>query len=343
LNVDLSPNGAEILVTNYNGVYWVDVLTGQTVLVADSSTIGLTEDAWPNRVFWLPDGRQAAIEVQDVADQIHTFPIWSLSLDGSQAPFRADLGEQPENSIRRSPLRNAALLLTANSISRFPKSMNDDPPAYLEFVPLTDEGDARDIFRPATTWNADNTGFYTYIPKSEFAPPEDPVGGHLWYIPLEGEPKDLGTPSNIGDGEYVIPSPNGEALLLGRSDRWRIQAPESGSILQTLPPIDSLFDWTPDGKGVVFTSKDRKPQYLGLDGSTTSDYVPVADNLFEIRWLPDGSVLYVVQGKDLRYTFTVKPPGKEANFMGIIPTPYAWSAAIYPGTPGLGKAPESCL
>jgi hypothetical protein len=65
-------------------------------------------------------------------------------------------------------------------------------------------------------------------------------------------------------------------------------------------------------------------------------------DLYEIRWLPDGTILYAVRGKDGKLSFSVKGSGEDAKFMGIIPTVIDFSASILSDKPGVAKAPEQC-
>jgi len=143
--------------------------------------------------------------------------------------------------------------------------------------------------------------------------------------------------------DYVIPSADGQAVLVGRGAAWTIQKPKSGVIVRPLPAVQNLFTWTPDNKGVVFTGRDGQAKYLGIDGSATSSYIPTAvTDLYEISWLPDGSILYAVRGKDGKLSFSVKRSGEDAKFMGIIPTANDFSASVLSDKPGVARAPEQC-
>jgi hypothetical protein len=343
LSVDLSPDGTAALATNYNGIYWVDLLIGQVVLLADSTTFGLIEGAWPTRAMWLPGGRAATVEIVDSRDNTYNFPVWALPVGGIGEPFRVDIGNVPQNAVRRNPQRDAAIMISANEIIHYPANIADEPPALLEYVPRFDEGDARDLLTPAVSWAPDGEGYYTYIPVSDSAPPDDEVGGHLWFVPLEGEKEDLGELPNIGAADYVIPSPDGKSILVGSGSSWRIQSPETGEPLLILPPVQFLFDWTPDSKGVVYTTTEGRISYLGIDGTTTSALVPAAaDNLFSINWLADGTTLFVARGADDQFSFSIQRPGQDALFIGLVNTIYAYDTGVFPTAPGLATPPQAC-
>jgi hypothetical protein len=343
LSVDLSPDGSAALVVTYNGVYWVDLLSGQTVLLADGLTFGLAEESWPRRAQWLPSGTAASVEIEDTRDDIYSYPVWNLPIDGLTEPYQVDRGNQPINSVRRTPARDAMILLSANDILPYPRNFNDEPEPLLKFVPRIDIGDARALLPPAISWNSDGTGFYTFIPISESAPPDDAVGGHLWFVGLDGRLQDLGLLPNVDPAEYVIPAPDGEHILLGAGSGWRIQLPKTGEVVNDLPPLQYLFNWTPDSKGVVFTNRDASIGYLGTDGATESPFVPpAANNLFEIRWLPNGTTLYAVRGSDGRLSFSVQVAGQESVFVGIPASVYAFDGQLYSKAPGFGKAPQAC-
>jgi hypothetical protein len=342
LSVDLSPDGSAAMVVTYNGLYWVDLLTGQFALMADATTFGLEEGMFPQRVIWLPDNSGLAVELIDTRDGEVSYPLWDFPIDGSDIPLQIDTGNLPANSVRRSPRRDAVVLLSANDVKFYPSSFMDETPALLEFVPPGDEGDATDIFIPAVSWAQDGSGFYTYIPTSPFADETDEIGGRLWFVSLNEERRDLGSPANLLENDYVIPSPDGTKLLAGRGSTWRMLT-ASGEVLQELPPVQFLFDWTPDSGGVVFTNQNAQTQYLGADGSTTSAYVPVlADNLFDIRWMEDGTTLYVARGADERLSFSVKPFNADPVFVGLVSTTNAYSVAMLPTAPGLGAPPNRC-
>ncbi len=344
LSIDLSPDGAAALVVNYNGVYWVDLVGSRIVMVADATTFGLLELAWPRRATFSQDGRYAAVEIEDTRDDQTTFPLWGLPLDGTGLAYRADTGAQPRDSVRRAPNRQGLLMASAGEITPFPKNNLDEPDPLIEFVPQSDEGDARDIVPPAMTWALDGKGFYTYIPVSEFAGPNDRVGGRVWYIPLKGKPQEIGKPANVKATDYAIASPDGQTLLLGRGEKWALQSVKSGQVIKALEPVlgPNLFGWTPDGKGVIYTAKTGETKYLGIDGSTASAYLPKTDNLAGVDWLPDGTILFLVRGKDGKLSFSVQPPGKDPVFMGFLTSSNSFAGAVLPGNPGIPKPPETC-
>ncbi|HRE48185.1 MAG TPA: hypothetical protein PLD47_10710 [Aggregatilineales bacterium] len=343
LSVDLAPDGTAALVTTYNGIYWVELLTGQMALMADATTFALEQDAYPRRVTWIPGTNIAGVEIEDIRDDEYSYPIFSLPLDGLTQPFRVDRGNQPRDGVRRNTQRTSVVLLSANDMVKYPATETDEPPALLEFVPKLGIGDIRAMLPPAISWATDGKGFYTYIPYAEETPPNDPIAGRLWFVPLIGQPQNMGVPPEISADDYVIPSPDGKMLLVGVGSRWRIQNPASGQVIQTLPPVQYLFNWTPDSKGIVYTTPDTRVAYLGINGDSRSDFVPpAADNLYEIQWLADGTVLYAVRGRDEQLSFSVQPPGKAPIFMGLVSTVTAFSAAYLPTAPGLGKVPKAC-
>ncbi len=95
------------------------------------------------------------------------------------------------------------------------------------------------------TWAPDSSGFYAYTPKAEDAPPDDPFGGRLFFVPRAGTAQDFGALENIPAGAEVIPAPNGLWLLVKDKQTWRIQA-RDGQIAQRLPEARQIFGWTPD-------------------------------------------------------------------------------------------------
>jgi hypothetical protein len=341
-SVDLSPDGSAAVVVNLNGLYWLDILTGRFIMVADAATFQLEENMTMRRAWWLPDGASVAVEVEDINNDITSYLVWTLPINGVGQPFNVTIGIQPRDSVRRTPDRRQVLLLSANDIGHYPRSYVDETPPLLEFVPRFDESDARALLPPAITWTPDGKGFYTYIPTSSEAPPDDPIQGRVWQVPFQGQPIPIGRPENVAQEDYVIPSPDGKYVLLGSGSKWRVQDSTLGEIVRELPPVRFLFDWTPDGKGVVYTGTDGKSAYLGLDGETASPYVPAADNLFNITWLPDGTTAYVAQGADGKFSLSIKPPAKDPVFVGLASTIYSYSAALLPASPGLPRAPEPC-
>jgi len=341
LSVDLSPDGTAALVLTHNGLYWLDLLTGTTFLLADMTRFGnISEDVWLYRALWTPDGLNAAVELVDTRDNVYSFPIWNIGVAGFGAPFQVDSGTEPQNAVRRAPDDSRMIILGANAIVPYPSNFADETPALLEYVPPIGEGDARDIVVPSVTWTAG--GFYTYVPASEDAPPGDTVGGHLWFIPNRGTPQDFGVVANVKPSETAIPSPDGTTLLVGRGESWRLQD-VAGKVLQTLPPAAQVFGWTPDGRGVAFTSKEGKAGYLGVDGVTQSGFVPKeADNLFRISWLADGTILYVVRGSDEKLTFSTQRSGSDPVYIGILSNANAYSVRLFGAVPGLATPPQPC-
>ncbi len=341
ISVDLSPDGSVALVLTYNGVYWVEILSGKVIYFADPTRFSLAEDAWFTRAQWTPQGDAAALELMDTRDNIYTFSVWNISLTGQGAPFQVDTGKEPQFSVRRSPDRRAMIVLSANDIVRYPRNFVDEPPPLLEFVPASGEGDGRSIIPASITWMADSSGFYAYVPKSEDAPSDDPFGGRLFRVPLEGAAEDLGALANLPRGAEVIPSPKGDLLLVRAGEQWRLQT-ISGQVRQSLPEGSTIFGWTPDGLGIAFRSADGKPAYLGADGATESPYLPLVDNLFTLEWLPDGTALYTVRGADGKLTLSAQPLGGAAQYIGIVAGRFAFSAATFNAAPGLARPPQPC-
>lgn len=341
LSVDLSPDGAAALVLTYNGVYWVELLTGKVVYFADPTRFGLSEDMWFVRAQWTPQGDAAAVELVDTRDNIYTFPIWNISLTGQGAPFQVDTGKEPPFSVRRSPDRGWLVILSANDIVPYPRNFVDEPPPLLEFVPTSAEGDGRSIVPASLTWVADSSGFYAYTPKSEDAPPDDPFGGRLFFVPRSGTAQDFGALPNIPPNAEVIPSPNGLWLLVRTGETWRIQDRE-GQVLQTLPPGSTPFGWTPDSAGIGFRTDQGKAGFLGVAGEAESSYMPSVDNLFTLTWLPDGTALYTVRGADGKLTLSAQPLNGQPFYIGIVAGEFAFSAAVFNAAPGLARPPRPC-
>ncbi len=345
LSVDLSPNGSAALVATYNGVYWVDVLMGNTILIADARTFKLSENAFPSRVRWLPDGQSAAVEITDLQDNVTSYAIWRISLVDSATNFLTTAGALPADSIKRSPAIDHAYIVSVTDISSFPQNANDDPPPILEFVARTgSEVDASQIVPPALTWAGDGKGFYAFIPLSaDAAPGVDPVGGHVWLIPSNGgDPKSIGRLTKLKANEYAIPDSDGATVLVGRATTWSIQEIKSGKVLRQLPALNLLFGWTPDGKGVIYNNKANEAKYLGIDGGATSDYLPTVTDLYDIQWTADGTILYSARGKDGKLSFSVKRKREDTKFMGIIASTEAFSARLLSDNPPAAQAPEAC-
>lgn len=342
LSVDLSPDGTAAAVLTPNGLYWVELLTGNTLYLADPTRFNLSEQMWFTSVQWAPDGNSIALGIEDTRDGIYTYPMWDVSVDGVSAPYQVDTGKEPKDPLRRAPNGSTLLLLSANDIVPYPLNFADEPVPLLEFTPFGAEGDGRSIRVPAVTWAADSSGFYTYIPKSPETPPDDPIAGRLWFIPLEGEPKELAVPKDVPSGAQIIPLPSheGAMMLQGEAASWQIRNAE-GKIAD-LPPLSRIFGWTPDNQGVAFVDAEGRAGYLGLDGSTESAYVPQLENLFTLRWLRDGSQVYAVRGTDQKLTLSVQLKGAAPAYMGIINSPSAYAAGVFNAPPGLGKTPQPC-
>jgi hypothetical protein len=339
--VDIAPDGTIAAVVNRNGVYWVNIATGDTVLLLDATTLELNGRAWTARAIWLPGGRHLAVEVEDRSGDAPNYALYTFPLDGSRIIFRADGGAQPANSLRRSPPGNRLVMLSANDISAVPVKPDDDTP-LLEFVPISEGENAAGIYSPAISWSPDGTGFYTYIPAGQLTAPDDPVANRLWYVPFDGEPKDLGTPPNITPGEYVIPAPDGAKLLLGRGGRWRLQEAATGKVLATLPAFQFIFDWTPDSQGAIYTDLNGRANFLGVDGGTSSAFLPTnVSGLYGLRWLSDGTILFVTQEGE-RFNLNLQRPGQQPISLVTLAGLEAFSGMIVPGKPSPAIRPERC-
>jgi hypothetical protein len=337
----MAPNGSAVLVANYNGVYWVDSVTGNTVLIYDAATLNLQEGSWPSNVTWLGDSRGAAVEITTLVENLPTFTLWSIATDGSHQPFQVDTGSLGRFSVRRSPLGNAAVILSSNEFDRFPRDFQDASDPLLEYVPKASDTDPNGFVIPAITWKADGSGFYTFIPVSESSGPDDKTGGHLWCIEMDGTKKDYGKLPKIKATDYVIPAGDGVAMLVGRGSTWTIQNVKSGAIIQTLPSVQNLFTWTPDSKGIIYTDRAGAAKYLGTDGSTKSAYLPQVNDLYEVDWLSDGTIAYVVRGKDGKYNLSIKRSGQDAQPLGVTPSVIGFGGWALDEA-GLALAPAQC-
>ncbi len=210
----------------------------------------------------------------------------------------------------------------------------------LEFVPFVQETEI--VISPSLVWSKDGTGFYTYIPVSPEAPKNDKIGGHIWYIPLKGNAQDLGKPK-LKAKDQVIPSPGGEGYLIGSGEKWEIHNMKTGVLMQTLPPVATILSWTPDGKGIAYTAKTGAAQYLGMDGLNRSAYVPDAQDLFAIKWLPNDTIFYVAKGTDAKLNFSSVKLGETPIFRGILPSLNAFNVMLFAAVPGAAKAPAQCV
>src|SRR5260221_7671345 len=317
LSMDLSPDGSAVLVVTYNGLYWVDATTGSVLLVADAQKFGMSENAWLDKVAWTPNGRAAAVEITKLGYGLTTYQLWEVPLDGSYAPYEVDSGAQGVNGIQRSPSGQHLLSLSSNAIALFPRKASEDTFELLRFVSKMSEGDFSIATLPTLSWDATEHGFYTFIPVSNQAPPDDLVGGHLWYVPLNGPLRDLGKPPKVTLLDYVIPSNDGKTILVGRGTVWVFRDAKTGTVLQSLPAGSVPFDWTPDYKGVVYRNQKLDASYLGIDGSTTSPYVPTLSNLADIKWLQNGTSVFSAVGTDKKLSLSIQLPGKDPAFLGI--------------------------
>ncbi|MEP7288762.1 MAG: hypothetical protein ABI947_23670 [Chloroflexota bacterium] len=342
LAVDLAPDGSAALVATYNGLYWVDASNGTTLFVADAQKFGLPENAWIDAVTWLPSQNGAAVEIVEQDDTITSYAVWAVPLDGSYPPYRVDSGAQAVGGIIRSPKQDHVVVLSTNDISPFPTSASQDTNSLLNYVPRIGEGENGLPVMPTLSWDSDEKGFYTYIPISDQAPQEDTVGGHLWYVALDGQAKDLGKPAKLNPIDYVIASGDGQFLLVSRSSNWTIRNVTSGATVQTLPSAQLVFGWTPDSKGILYRTQSGEAKYLGTDGGTSSPYVPSLTGLADIQWLPDGTPVYVAQGKDKKLSLSLRPNGADPVFLGIIANFNTFSGRILPEKPAQAVPPSAC-
>lgn len=338
--IDLSIDGGSALITTPNGVYWLNLNDGTPTLIADSGTFNLGGGARPIRATFLPDNLHIVVEIENRDNNIVTFQVEIMPLDGG-APFRADTGAQPADSLRRSPNRQSAVLLSANDFSLSPLNEDDNNESLLTFTPLNDDGDARNTFMPAVSWTQNGGQFYTFIPKSAFAAAEDEVGGAVWQVGLDGKATSLGRPANIGANDYVIPAPDGTAILAGSFAAWAIRDLE-GTSVQALPVPQYIFDWTPDAQGVIFTDGTAKASYLGKDGSRTSAYLPNTSNLFGVEWLSDQSIVFITRDAEGLTRLNIQPAGGEPKALGDLVGTDSYSGLALSGAPSAGISPVSC-
>jgi hypothetical protein len=92
----------------------------------------------------------------------------------------------------------------------------------------------------------------------------------------------------------------------------------------------------------VFTNRAAQASYLGVDGKTKSAFVPVATDLYDIKWLRDGTAFFTVRGKDGKLSFKMQRPNESEKFFGLIPTVKAFTAKQMLVKPSLPKAPQAC-
>jgi hypothetical protein len=312
------------------------------LLVADSTRLALAEGSWIDAVKWLPDGTSAAVEITERTNGMVSYAVWNVPIDGSFPPYRVDSGAQPYGGLVRSPNFKRVLLLGINEISTFPRAANENLYPLLDYVPRIPEGENTLPVMPILSWDAQEMGFFTYIPISDEAPPDDNVGGHLWYVAMDGSGLDLGKTPKLAVTDFVISSGDGKALLVFHTGAWTIRDAKTGAIVQTVPPSQLVFGWTPDNKGVLYRDTTGAAKYLGIDGSTDSPYAPNLTNLFDIKWLADGSSLYVARGKDNKLSFSLKQQGKDPAFLGIVSTVDSYKARILYGKISTAVAPEKC-
>ena len=74
-----------------------------------------------------------------------------------------------------TPNFKRVVLLGVNEISDFPRAATDTSRPLLDYVPRIPEGENTLPVVPILAWDADEKGFYTYIPVSDEAPLDDPA------------------------------------------------------------------------------------------------------------------------------------------------------------------------
>ena len=131
-------------------------------------------------------------------------------------------------------------------------------------------------------------------------------------------------------------------MLVGRQTVWTIRDTQTGDTLQTLPPVNLLFGWSPDYKGAVFRNQKLETAYLGIDGSTDSSLVPKLTSLSDIKWLPNGTTMYTVLGKDKKLSFSIQLSGKDPAFLSIVPNVDAYAGRALATKPGAALPPLAC-
>ncbi len=140
----------------------------------------------------------------------------------------------------------------------------------------------------------------------------------------------------------MIPSNDGKTILVGRGTVWVFRDAKTGAVLQSLPAGSVPFDWTPDYKGVVYRSQKLDASYLGIDGSTTSPYVPTLSNLADIKWLQNGTSVFSAVGTDKKLSLSMQLPGKDPAFLGIVPTVDARAGRMLVNKPPAAIPPATC-
>lgn len=89
-------------------------------------------------------------------------------------------------------------------------------------------------------------------------------------------------------------SPSGRYLAVEEGVSMRLVDVTTSSVHNTIPGDFFAIQWTPDGLGVIARENASGDgyHYYGLDGATTSPYLPDYPNILRVTYLADGTVLF---------------------------------------------------
>jgi hypothetical protein len=174
-------------------------------------------------------------------------------------------------------------------------------------------------FLPALSWGADNRTAYVALPQPSAAGGSDFL---VWRIGADGSVTELlgitGTDMSAVTGAVV--SPDGLHIVLQLVNvlpdvqEWRIYNLSSGALEGRYPADFFGLTWTPDSLGFIArrSASGDGFGYYGLDGSTSSAYLPALPGLVEVAYLADGTVLFRQAGAGGQSQFGVQRPGMAA-------------------------------
>ncbi len=175
-------------------------------------------------------------------------------------------------------------------------------------------------FLPTLSWGADNRTAYLALPQPAAAGGSDFL---VWRIGADGSVTELlgitGTDMSAVTSATVSPDGAHIALqlvnVLPGTQEWRIYNLSSGALEGRYPADFSGLTWTPDSQGFIARRSAADTDgfsYYGLDGSTSSIYLPALPGLMELAYLADGTMIFRQAGAGGQSQFGVQRPGMAA-------------------------------
>ncbi len=289
----LSPDGGRVAAAAGGRVYVLDAGSGATLQSFDWPQVTGNTALAAEWVAWTADGSGLLVTVSE--RNASGFPRSALyRVDPNTLAVTELLPLSDAFSLQGPPGEPPQVIVTPDRVIELPSSDKAVPVVVHSFDPAPTFGGQPYI--PRLSWLTGGAAYYVIVPQQAGSS----IDLVAWQLTPGGVAVEvLRVPDVNGTGEGLV-SPSGRYLAVSywADNAVRVYDLAAQEAERVFDGLTTLYGWTPDSSGFIAAAPPGPLTYHGLNGDTTSAYLPDVPALRSIFWLRDGTAIFrhVVSG-----------------------------------------------